>query len=386
VISFDRVSRPASRYVFIDALRGFAALSVVAFHVKEAHQVDRLCAALPAAFAVVLDHAYLGVEVFFVLSGLVIAHSMARDQVTPRYVGSFMLRRSIRLDPPYWASIALCVAFAHLSARVVPGKAYVPPGGLQVLAHVLYLPVLLHLPLINPIYWTLCLEIQFYLVYALLMVAATTLRSASTPWEEGRALYAVVLPCVAFADLWALGAAPFHVVGLFTDAWYYFLLGVLVGRAATRPDDRLARTLCGANLAILGTAAVFRRDPDLAVAVLAGLAIVVAGARNKLRQWLAAPALQELGAISYSLYLTHVPIAGAAFRVFGRVFARAGDKPVAFEAAWLVVGPAVCVAVAWAFHRLIERPTLALSQRVRLHGPARRPERYDPSLTPPARR
>ena len=87
-----------------------------------------------------------------------------------------------------------------------------------------------------------------------------------------------------------------------------------------------------------------------------------------------APALQELGAISYSLYLTHVPIAGAAFRVFGRVFARAGDRPVAFEAAWLVVGPAVCVAVAWVFHRLIERPTLALSQRVRLRSPAPAPE------------
>jgi len=94
------------------------------------------------------------------------------------------------VDPPYWASIALCVAFAYLSARVVPGKAYVPPDGLQVLAHVLYLPVLLHVPLINSVYWTLCLEIQFYLVYALLMVAATALRSASTPWGEGRAFYA----------------------------------------------------------------------------------------------------------------------------------------------------------------------------------------------------
>jgi peptidoglycan/LPS O-acetylase OafA/YrhL len=351
--------RPASRYLFIDALRGFAALSVVAFHVKEAHQVDRLCAALPAAFGVLLDHAYLGVEVFFVLSGLVIGHSMARDRVTLGYVARFMVRRSIRLDPPYWASIALSVAFAYLSTRIVPGKTYTPPSGPEVLAHVAYLPVLLRIPLINPIYWTLCLEIQFYLVYALLMMAATR-----SPWA--RSFYLVVLPCVAFADLWATGTAPFHVVGLFTEPWYYFLLGVLAGRAATRPDDTFARTSCVANLGVLAIAAIGRRDPDLAVAVVTATAILIAGVKRRLGVWLRAPALQELGAISYSLYLIHVPIAGAAFRLYSRAFARAAEPTVAYEAGWLALGPAVCVAAAWAFHRAIEKPTLTLSQRVRV--------------------
>jgi peptidoglycan/LPS O-acetylase OafA/YrhL len=355
-----------SRYLFIDALRGFAALSVVVFHMKESSQLDELCAAMPRAFGIVLEHGYLGVEVFFVLSGLVIAHSMSRDDVTLGYVGRFMARRSIRLDPPYWAAIALGTAFAWMSAHVVAGKVYEPPGGFQILAHVLYLPVLLHVPLLNPIFWTLCLEIQFYIVYAVLMVLVTRWKPR---WGADPSFYAVVLPCVLFADLWAFGAAPFHVVGLFSEQWYYFLLGVLVGRAATRPDDRTALLLCGANLGVLALAAALRRDPDLAVAVACGIAIVVAGVRRKMGVWLSAAPLQSLGAISYSLYLTHKPIAGAGFRLFSKLGVRAGVSTAAWEAAWLLAGSALCVAFAWLFHRAVERPALSLSQRIRVRAP-----------------
>jgi peptidoglycan/LPS O-acetylase OafA/YrhL len=63
-----------------------------------------------------------GMAVFFVPSGFVISHSATRGRVTLPFVGRFMLRRSLRIEPPYWLAIALAICFAQLSALVLPGK------------------------------------------------------------------------------------------------------------------------------------------------------------------------------------------------------------------------------------------------------------------------
>ena len=49
------------------------------------------------------EQGHLGVEVFFVLSGFVITHALRPLRMCPSVVGRFVLRRSIRLDPAYWA-------------------------------------------------------------------------------------------------------------------------------------------------------------------------------------------------------------------------------------------------------------------------------------------
>ncbi|MFP2923886.1 hypothetical protein ACLESO_01465 [Pyxidicoccus sp. 3LG] len=72
--------------------------------------------------------------------------------------------------------------------------------------------------------------------------------------------------------------------------------------------------------------------------------------------------MQQLGAISYSLYLTHNTVTGALFRVGYRL---TGRSP-AWEAVWFVLSVGACIGFAWVFHRLIEAPSLALSKRIRL--------------------
>jgi peptidoglycan/LPS O-acetylase OafA/YrhL len=232
----------AFRYRFIDALRGLAALAVVGFHAKAGHHIDALCDAMPPFVSTLLGRGDLGVEVFFVVSGFVLAHSMAETDVDLRYVGRFLLRRSVRLDPPYWASMVLVVALGLLSNRFVPGKAFAPPGPGRVLAHVLYLQDLLGVPPLNSIYWTLCIEVQFYLAFALMMLLATALRRRGL--SADRAFYAVILPAALVADLWPLGLAPFEVRGLFVGRFHLFVAGVVVWWAAVpRRGDRLATTL-----------------------------------------------------------------------------------------------------------------------------------------------
>jgi peptidoglycan/LPS O-acetylase OafA/YrhL len=318
---------------------------------------------MPPFVSTLLGRGDLGVEVFFVLSGFVLAHSMADTDVDLRYVGRFLLRRSVRLDPPYWASMILVVALGLLSNRFVPGKAFAPPGPGRVLAHVLYLQDLLGVPPLNSIYWTLCIEIQFYAAFALMMLLATALRRRGLP--AGRAFYAVTLPAVAAADLWPLGLAPFEVRGLFVRQFHLFVAGVVVWWAVVpRRGDRSARALGAGSVVLLAIAAVARGDVALGAGAATAAAILVAGTLGKLTTWLSARPLQFLGAISYSLYLVHNPVTGALFRAGYRL---TGDT-VALEAMWLGLVLGLCIALAYVFHRAVERPSLLLSRRITLRA------------------
>jgi peptidoglycan/LPS O-acetylase OafA/YrhL len=351
-----------SRFLLIDALRGLAALAVVFFHAHEGRHIDALSAALPRFLAALIARGDLGVQVFFVLSGFVIAHSMSRHEVTVGYVGRFLLRRSIRLDPPYWLSMVLVVALGVLSARYVAGKTFELPDWRRLLVHVLYLQDLLRVKPLNPIYWTLCIEIQFYATFALLMWVATRLRRRVS---AARAFYAVMLPAALVADCWPPELRPFGVREIFLPHWHLFIAGVLVWWAVVaRPEDRVARALAVGNLVLLAGIAAFRAEVALAVGVAAAALIFVAGWRQKLALWLSARPLQVLGAISYSLYLTHNPITGAAFRLGYRLTGRT----LFTEALWLVLVVAVCLGFALLFHLAIERPSLALGHRLSLGG------------------
>lgn len=124
---FQVMQPPANLFCFIDALRGFAALAVVIFYAGAGNHIDRL----PSAFLVVASYGEFGVAVFFVISGFVIAHSLRDQELTATGVGTFMLRRAIRLDPPYWIAIVLAIGFSQLASVLVPGhvsKGYILPS------------------------------------------------------------------------------------------------------------------------------------------------------------------------------------------------------------------------------------------------------------------
>src|SRR5438093_125008 len=102
------------RFVFVDALRGVAALLVAWHHITlwgplESHS-NRL---LPDFALTIARNGQYGVQMFFVISGFVIAYSIRGARVTTGVLGSFALRRSLRLDPPYWTAI-VCVLALHV--------------------------------------------------------------------------------------------------------------------------------------------------------------------------------------------------------------------------------------------------------------------------------
>jgi peptidoglycan/LPS O-acetylase OafA/YrhL len=324
------------RFSFIDALRGLAALSVVLFHAVEGKHIS----VLPDWLRVVIGHGDLGVAVFFVLSGFVIAHSLRDDQMTFGGVGRFMLRRSIRLDPPYWIAIAIAIGFSLLASAVVKGRTPDEYSLPQVVSHVFYLQDILGYTNINPVFWTLCYEIQFYAVFALML----TTRSSK-----------LIVAAFVISLLWPLGIAP-GIRGLFPNLWFGFLLGVGAYYAWTRTA---ALPWCLAYVGIILAVAIWRGNPfALACGSTALLIIVVAragqiGCLNW--RW-----LQFLGMISYSLYLIHNPITGATFRVG---YMLTGRTP-ATELLWWLGSIAASIVVAYALYMLVERPAMRLSKAI----------------------
>jgi peptidoglycan/LPS O-acetylase OafA/YrhL len=225
---------------------------------------------------------------------------------------------------------------------------------------VAYLPGLLQSDFIAEVYWTLCLEIQFYLVFALMMMLVTRL---TEHMEKERALDFVLWPCALFANLWALQVAPFQLPGLFVSHWYMFLAGVLVWRAAhgASKGDYIPTLAAGLELAMLGGATLHFQSIPLAVGTLTGAVVLLGGLLGKLHSWLSARPFQLLGGISYSLYLVHNSLTGAGFRVGYMITGRGTPR---LEGFWLLVVVSGCVLGAWLFHRAIEAPTMALAKRI----------------------
>ena len=329
----EGVAAEKSRMLFVDGLRGIASLMVVAYHLGNR-----------TGLAFLTSRGYLGVGVFFVLSGFVIASVADRGAISIGYIGRFAARRVIRLDIPYWVSIMTAIAFAMLAVRfggVWPGYSVQ-----QIAAHLVYLQDILGFPAISDTYWTLCFEIQFYLTLLLLLWGGRLL----PPW-----LFRVAfLLTVVFSLLASTGTIGTPRGAMFAY-WWAFALGTVTWW-----------TIRGGSLWVFGVAVVIvlsaplaaHADWRLTAAVTASL-LLAASRLGSMGKWLAGPVSQFFGRISYSLYLFH-PIIGWSAQSFAL---RHLNQYVA-----LAVGIAVSIGSAWLAYVVIELPALNLSRRVSLRA------------------
>ena len=342
-------SRP--RYLFIDALRGVAAVAVMFHHLLHSTVLEpALRTILPTLLQKVATYGAVGVEIFFVISGFVIAHSLAKVEPNPAGIGQFILRRQLRLDPPYWTSLALIVLLAE-AERILPSLTRGPlPGPSVVLANALYLQGILQQPPISQVAWTLCLEIQFYLVFiAMLALGRVAVRGR---WNFQR------LPTVAWICVSGLGLASLlwnlrPAVGIvwFGPHWCYFAVGALICWTLA---DRMPRAVVRIFLAAMIAVTLWRHSPELIAGCATAIAIYAAGILGRLSTWLAAKPFQWLGARSYSLYLVHLPILSIAMR--GGYKLTHGNPILALG--WMFLAAGICLASAHCFHRWIERPSM----------------------------
>jgi peptidoglycan/LPS O-acetylase OafA/YrhL len=331
----EGAGKPESRLGIVDALRGCAALAVAWYHFT---QGGGLLA--PGLLKSSGTWGWLGVEVFFVISGFIIPYSMsAARYALPRDAGRFLARRLLRLEPPYVASVALCLVLAYLSTRA-PGFRGVPVeySAGQLLAHVGYLAGLLGYDWINVVYWSLALEFQYYLLMALAFPLLAHDRAALR--LAGFAALCLV-PLAAPDPLWVT-----HWLGLFgigIAAWRHsqsggsaeFVLLLAASGASTWATLGPAEAVAGATAALL---IAYARMPRIA-------------------------AFAWLGAVSYSVYLLHVPLGGRVINLAGRL-----EPGLPRELLGLALALALTLVAAALWYRWIEKPSHALARKVAYGG------------------
>lgn len=323
----------ASRIQSIGALRGLAALSVAWFHFTQGGGLLQ-DGWLKASGA----HGWLGVEVFFVISGFIIPFALYRTGYRfPSHAGRFLLKRAIRVDPPYLAAILLALALWYLSS-LAPGFEGPAPAvdPIQLLLHLGYLNAFFGYPWAIVVLWSLAIEFQFYL----LISAAFPLVAHSSARIRLCSLTALCGSAFLIPD----GTLVFHYLGL-------FVLGIAtftkyVGLTSLRAYLLTLPPLFAVAAATTGIAAA-----------AAGLLTALTIAFVRLPRY--AP-LAFLGAISYSIYLVHVPVGGRVINVGARFASDAASQVAVLASAF-----AVTIAAAYFMYRFIERPAVKWSSALK---------------------
>lgn len=144
----------------IDFLRGIAALSVCLFHFATNY--------LPEThlFAYLFKEGHLGVEIFFVITAFLVPYSLARKGYTLVSFPKYMLDRVLRLQPAYMVAILICVFQEYIGALFFNAPFWVTTK--DVIAHFFYLPPHIGTKWLLIAFWTLMIQFQFYIVFALL--------------------------------------------------------------------------------------------------------------------------------------------------------------------------------------------------------------------------
>jgi peptidoglycan/LPS O-acetylase OafA/YrhL len=324
----DRVMRESrERLQAIEYLRGIAAFAVMWFHFTYR---------LPDGFLRTSGlYGYLGVQVFFVISGFIIPYAMdGRGFRIGRDGLAFVGRRIVRLEPPYLMSIVLILSVQQLAALT-------PWFGDDVTAHDLYRAAL-HLfylapwageDWLSPVYWSLAIEFQYYF---LVLAAAPLLLYRASLWPQ-RALFLIAI-MLAYAS--SEPRLVFVYLPVFGFGFVQFLL--------MRRDMRLGEALVW--LLAFG-AVLWRQDePWWLGSTIAIVALNMPWPKR-------CPPLLFLGTISYSLYLLHGPIGLCVDQVLSFV----PNCPPTLE---LFVQIAAALLLAALFWALVERPSTLLSQRI----------------------
>jgi peptidoglycan/LPS O-acetylase OafA/YrhL len=357
-VMLKRVGGGAGRVAAIDGLRGIAALLVVLYHLHEA--ISRSTTGwLWAPMDWVARNGFLGVDIFFVISGFVIALSVSKGDPTPSYFGRFVLRRSIRLDPPYWSAILLELLLLHATLSLFPGMTVKLPSTPQLLSHLIYSQELLGYGSVVPVFWTLCYEIQFYAFFVGLVVAGAMLPARMRRPEWAGAFWGVLFVLSLWTRYWRPAELP---NGLAIDRWFQFFIGVLTYRAVTGAG-RMS-VLVSAWIALAVTAALAGASVVQLLAILVSMVLVMAAKDRRVGAALSVRPLRFLGAISYSLYLYHSSVGWRFVSLIQKIVPGTWQPPFAILV--YLVGIAGSIGFATLLWMAIERPCLRLCQRVRL--------------------
>ena len=304
-------------YAILDGLRGVAAMMVVAFHLFEAHAASR--------FEQVINHGYLAVDFFFVLSGFVIGYAYD-DRWRTMSTMEFFQRRLIRLHPMIVVAMLIGAGMFYTQAGPIFPKIQDTPLWLMLVVMLIgmtLIPVGASLDIrgwgemhpLNGPGWSLFYEYVANILYALFVRKFSKALLGVCVFIVGAVLlhYCLTGPNGDVIGGWSVEPAQLR-IGI-TRLLYPFFGGLLLSRVVTPGRYQHAFLLCSAIIiAVLGmpriggASDVWKNGLYEALCIILIFPLVVyLGASGDVRTRVGAKVCSFLGAISYPLYIIHYP-------------------------------------------------------------------------------
>lgn len=305
----------------LDFIRAFASLWVAVYH-------------LSGKKYLIGTYGYLGVPIFFVLSGFVICWSLP-DDYRLNHLKTFLSKRIIRIEPPYLMSIVLVLLINVLVARMSGAVYHIDIK--NVLLHLSYLNNFTGCPYLNSVYWTLGIEFQFYLLIGFLFPLLLGAR-----WFVW-----LILLAFSLSPLLASGL-PFDIIFKVANL---FALGVA---ACLYKKDRIS---CNELiiLIILNTGlCLYTQGLPTTLAGIATLFLIF-----KFNYTHAI--IRFFALISFSLYLVHDIVGSKLSVVMSNLFL---NKTLLIKLLIFCTSLSVSILAAYTFYLVIERPFSQLSKRI----------------------
>jgi peptidoglycan/LPS O-acetylase OafA/YrhL len=363
-MTFRRVNQ--ERLDSIDALRGLAALMVVICHARAEVWVGASYfwrnpslrfspVALLGYLSMPFSYGFLGVQLLFVISGYCIhrrnAKKFAEGADEPFSIRSYYRRRFVRIYPTLIAALILTWAVDTIVAFSIPPD----PAQSDTLRTAVFNLFALQ-GLVAPhfgsniVLWTMAIEIQFYLVYPLLL-------TVRRKWGALKALALVLAISLASSLIVLLfnlkAALPFWNGGcpIFLVYWFTWTCGFFVAEAEFN-TVKLPAYLTQAGCVSLVLALLMRKfnlaPLDELLLAVAAASLVAAAVSKVPSQNRLLKVLQLVGVFSYSLYITHRPV---------NYLLKTLVPVVAEQHLWLTTVcfvTVVCVLFGWLFYQLVE--------------------------------
>ena len=302
------------RFESLDALRGVAIFSVMLLHFGE-RGIASGDSVVHGRIWPLLQHGYLGVQLFFVISGYCITAALYSSRSKEQAFRYFVVRRLRRVFPPYWASLAfvLGLGLATIFILKTPSEVVFPLSPFDWLCNLLLVQEPFHATNANLVYWSLSIEIQFYLVIAVSLLFPRLIEQ----W----------LLLVTAIWLFTEWSGRISTNGTVLAFWPQFLTGIVAYYFITgKPESRgTAWLLLAAVLApsmyqsamsetlVVGNGHLIHPLKNLFCLVCLLILIGVHRMDAQVNRMPISRAFAFLGVMSYSLYLTHVPIGTRVF-------------------------------------------------------------------------
>lgn len=319
----------------LDFLRAVAALSVCLFHFSGG--------ALPKLTNIYMKplftNGWLGVDIFFVISGFIIPYSLSGKGYSLKQFGSYIFKRIIRINPPAYVALGLVLMqWFFIDHFINHNRAYT--GGVsaeQLLHNIAFTVPFSQYHWIVGIFWTLAIEFQFYIFIGLFFGFLF----------ESKGLWKFVVGYLAVNLLQYLPFAEsqnfFHLSSLFA----------MGGITLLYHQNKIEKTIFGTLMVLFAIIAYWQLGFSVTlVGVLTSAAILLIRFDNKL--------FSGIGKISYSFYLIHVLVGTTCEFILIRIITPDTEIKKAVITLLCIVLVLCC---AYTFYTFIEKPFIELAKK-----------------------